>query len=161
MAGTLSTGVRPAFVSGHDLIDVAEGQFERQWVDPQRAQGLPPPAEAAAGELETLKMPAELGDLIGLLSGWQQTRQEDALPASHDVADAVLGGRFAQAAYRMQLLPLLGDEQARDMQGQTGDLARLPWRAALLPEVQSVDDEQVAAISAGQLHPENRILESD
>jgi hypothetical protein len=70
------------------------------------------------------------------------------------VGQAVLGGRFAQAAYRMQLLPLLGDAQARTLQGRTGDLARSPWRVALSPVVERVGDANVAAISAGQLHPD-------
>lgn len=146
----LSTGVRPVFVSGHDLIDVAEGEFERDRPDAQRAQVLPPPADAVEGSMETLRMPEELGALIGLLEGWAGAASGDPRP----VADAVLGGRFAQAAYRMQLLPLLGDAQARSLRGQTGDLARMPWRAVLTPHVERVDDPQVAVISAGQFEPD-------
>ncbi len=64
------------------------------------------------------------------------------------------GGRFAQAAYRLQLLPLLGDAQARTLQGQTGDLARSPWRVELMPSLEQANDPAVAALSAGLLHPE-------
>jgi hypothetical protein len=95
-------------------------------------------------------MPHELEDLIEKLASWNKA-QEEAMP----VRRAVLGGRFAQAAYRMQLLPLLGDAQARTLRGQTGDLARSPWRAVLQPAVEKVDDVHVAALSAGHLHPEN------
>jgi hypothetical protein len=151
LADALSTGVRPVFVSPHDLIDVAEGEFERDRPDPERSQGLPPPSAAVAGSLETLRMPVELEALIGKLANWSQAPEDAARP----VRDAVLGGRFAQAAYRMQLLPLLGDAQARTLQGQTGDLARSPWRAVLTPTVEAVDDAHVAALSAGQLHPES------
>jgi len=153
LGDALSTAVRPVFVSGHDLLDVAESEFERDRPDPQRSQGLPPPAQAASGEMEVLRMPRELDDLIALLGAWTDV-PEGAPAEARPVADAVLGGRFAQAAYRMQLLPLLGDAQARTLKGQTGDLARMPWRAELLPAVQTVDDEQVAAISAGQLSPD-------
>lgn len=146
--GALGTGLRPVLVSGQELVDVAEGEFERDRPDPQRAHGLPPAAEAAPGALETLRMPAELGALIEQLAGWSTE------PAPRPVADAVLGGRFAQAAYRLQLLPLLGDAQARTLNGQTGDLARAPWRAAFEPRVQAVDDPQVASLSAGQLLPD-------
>ena len=146
--GALATGVRPVFVSAQELVDVAEGEFERDRPDPLRAQGLPPPAEAAAGALETLRMPEELGELIAQLTAWSTE------PAPQPLTAAVLGGRFAQAAYRMQLLPLLGDAQARTLNGQTGDLARTAWHAELQPQVQPVDDTHVAAISAGQLIPD-------
>ena len=61
---------------------------------------------------------------------------------------------LSSSKYRLQLLPLLGDAQARTLQGQTGDLARSPWRAVLTPALERVDDAHVAALSAGQLHPE-------
>lgn len=153
LGDALSTGVRPVFVSQHDLVDVAEGEFERDRPDPQRSTGLPPPAAAAAGSIETLRMPAELGALIGQLAAWSSAPAETN-PEPRPLREAVLGGRFAQAAYRMQLLPLLGDAQARTLQGQTGDLARSPWLAALTPQVEAVDDAHVAALSAGQLQPE-------
>lgn len=151
LGDALATGVRPVFVSQHDLVDVAEGEFERDRPDPARTTGLPPPAAAAAGSIETLRMPFELEDLIAKLAAWNTAAEE---LRSRPVREAVLGGRFAQAAYRLQLLPLLGDAQARTLHGQTGDLARSPWRAVLTPAVDRVDDAHVAALSAGQLHPE-------
>lgn len=36
LADALSTGVAPVFISQHDLLDVAEGEFERDRPDPQR-----------------------------------------------------------------------------------------------------------------------------
>jgi hypothetical protein len=153
LGDALSTAVRPVFVSEHDLLDVTEGELERDRPDPQRAAGLPPPALAERGSLETLRMPVELEALIGQLAGWAAVPAGEQ-PVSRPVRHAVLGGRFAQAAYRMQLLPLLGDAQARALQGQTGDLARSPWRAVLQPAVEKVDDAHVAVISTGHLHPE-------
>lgn len=162
LGDALSTGVRPVLISPHDLLDVAEGEFERDRPDPTRSSGLPPPAEAAHGDLQTLRMPAELEALIGLLDGWQAPAADapegddgDPLAQARPVGAAVLGGRFAQAAYRLQLLPLLGDEQARGLKGLTGDLARLPWQLALSPVVSPVNDEQVAAMSDGHLVREN------
>lgn len=153
LGDALSIGVRPVFVSPHDLVDVAEAEFERERPDPQRSTGLPPPAEAANGTLETLRMPQELGALIDLLAGWGGP--EEAAPEPRPVKHAVLGGRFAQAAYRMQLLPLLGDAQARTLNGQTGDLARSRWTVALEPVAEAVDDPYVALLSAGRLVPED------
>ncbi|MFJ3056796.1 hypothetical protein [Herbaspirillum sp. NPDC087042] len=162
MGEALSMGVKPVFISGHELVDVAEGEFERDRPDPQRSQGLPPPSQAVAGEMETLRMPVELGDLISQLgqlallapAGEQPQDGADALTAQ-PLADVVLGGSFGKAAYRMQLLPLLGDRQARTLQGQTGDLARLPWQAGFLPVIEKVDDPDVLAMSAGAIHPES------
>jgi hypothetical protein len=65
----------------------------------------------------------------------------------------VLGGRFAQAAYRMQLMPLLGDAQAQTLKGLTGDLARSPWRWQFEPSQIEPKDEAVALISEGVLTP--------
>ncbi|MCA1326039.1 hypothetical protein [Herbaspirillum sp. alder98] len=153
LGDALSLGVKPIFVSGHELVDVAEGEFERDRPDLQRSQGLPPAVQAATGELETLRMPFELGALIDQLAGLGALPDGQA-SAPQPLTDVVLGGRFAQAAYRMQLLPLLGDRQARTLKGQTGELARLPWQTGFLAAIEQVDDPHVSALSAGALHPD-------
>lgn len=167
----LASTVRPVFVSPHDLLDVTEAEFERDRPDPDRPQGLPPAVAAQPGTMETLRMPTELDDFIQKLAAWNETA---ARP--HDLQEAVLGdagmapppgldqggaaatGRYAQAAYRMQLLPLLGDAQARTLKGQTGDFARSPWRVALSPQTRALSAQEggpVATLSEGQLYPEN------
>jgi hypothetical protein len=169
----LSQPVRPVMVSPHDLLDVTEGEFERDRPGALTDAGLPPPAEAATGTLDTLSLPAELGGLIHLFARWEELDAEAATDAATDpdgdadadaeaniavnapprpLSDAVLGGRFAQAAYRMQLLPLLGDGQAQTLKGQTGDLARSPWRWAATPRLTRTTDEAVSLISEGLLH---------
>src|SRR5690606_6784064 len=151
----LSRSPYPVFVSGHDLLDVAEAEFDRDRPDPQRAQGLPPASQAQAGTLEVLRMPEELEALIGQLAQWTATDDPGTQPVARPLTDAVLGGRYAQAAYRMQLLPLLGDEQAQALNGLTGDLARSPWHATLQPALQEAQDPYVARISAGTLEPDS------
>jgi hypothetical protein len=146
----LSLPVRPVFVSQHDLVDVAEGEFERDRPDPQRSTGLPPASDAAEGHLDVMSLPAELGGLIDLIAKWQAMPPPDA---GHPLREAVLGGRFAQAAYRLQLLPLLGDAQAQTLKGQTGDLARKPWQLRFTTEHEAVDDREVALISQGLIVP--------
>jgi len=140
------------FVSQHDLVDVAEGELERDRPDPGRSVGLPPAAQAEAGSLDILSLPPELGHLVNLFSRWQK-----APPAEEDkprtLADAVLNRRFAHAAYRMQLMPLLGDRQAAELKSQTGDLARAPWTLSLTPVLMKVQDTEVAVISEGHFHP--------
>lgn len=155
LGDALSASPHPVFVSGHELVDVAEAEFDRDRPDPRQAQGLPPATQAAPGTLEALRMPEELETLIGQLARWTEAAPPGAPPPARPVTDAVLGGRYAQAAYRMQLLPLLGDEQARALRGLTGDLARSPWRAALRPDLQPTPDPYVARISAGILEPDS------
>ncbi len=154
LGDALSVNPQPVFISGHELVDVAEGEFERDRPDPRRSQGLPPAAQAASGTLETLSMPQELEDLIAQLGDWTATATAEDAAVPRPIGQAVLGGRYAQAAYRLQLLPLLGDRQARALKGLTGDLARSAWRAVLLPEIAAVQDPYVAALSAGRLEPD-------
>ena len=182
LQGALQTGVQPVFVSAHELIDVTEGEFERDRPDPERSQGLPPPIEASAGVIDAPSLPAELGALINMLAEWaeqqrqprnqQQSEQQPRSPSEKQPADAelsqyvsaeqplsrvVLGGRYAQAAYRLQLMPLLGDPQAQTLKGQTGALARSPWRAQFAATVQSTEEPEVLAISSGAV----RFVESN
>jgi len=65
----------------------------------------------------------------------------------------VLNRRFAHAAYRMQLMPLLGDRQAAELKSQTGDLARAPWSLTMTPVLVKTHDIEVAVISEGRFHP--------
>ena len=148
LGDALSVPVRPVMVSPHDLIDVAEGEFERDRPSAGLADGLPPPAEAAPGTLDSLSLPAELGALVSQFERWMELGG-----APRPVSDAILGGRFAQAAYRMQLMPLVGDAQAQTLKGLTGDLARAPWTWQLEPHHVKTNDEAVALISAGTLRP--------
>lgn len=153
----LSIPVRPVMVSQHDLIDVTEGEFERDRPGAQGAAGLPAPAEAAFGTMDTLSLPPELGNLIGLLDRWADLAASPDGPTdqpyTRPFADAILGGRFAQAAYRMQLMPLVGDAQAKTLKGLTGDLARAPWHWQIKPQHVATQDEAVALISDGALRP--------
>lgn len=95
-------------------------------------------------------MPPELEGLICLLAEWRGGAQATP-PEPRPLGAAVLGGRFAQAAYRMQLLPLLGDAQAQTLKGQTGELARSGWQAVLGTTVTPQDDPHVLAMSEGHL----------
>ena len=141
----LSAQVQPVFVTAHELLDVAEAEFERDRPSAIRGDALPPPQTAPVGTLERLSLPIELDTLVAQLASWTE---------AHPVADALLGGRYAQAAYRAQLMPLLGDPQAQELQGRTGDAARAPWRVQWSTELVQSDDLEVRALSAGWLLPE-------
>ena len=134
------------FVVAHEMLDVTEGEFERDRGVAQ-AEPLPPARPAPVGRIEGIALPAELQAMVDQLIAWQRE--------PHDVADALLGGRFAQAAYRAQLMPLIGDAQAQSLQGATGNLARLPWRVQWQAELRTCGDEHVQALSAGTVQPLN------
>jgi len=157
LGDALSLAVDPVFVSQHDLVDVAEDEFERDRPDPARSTYLPPAADAGTGQMQVLRMPQELENLINQLADWRISESTDTVEPK-PIQEVVLGGRFAQAAYRMQLLPLLGDTQAQTLKGQTGDLARSGWKTVLESTIAETSDPHVAAISQGHLeviHEEN------
>lgn len=153
LGDALSIGVRPIFVSQHDLLDVAEAELYRDRPDPERSMGLPPPAQADTGTLDILSLPPQLGHLIDMLGQWQAPANDEAAPTERALSDAILGGRFAHAAYRMQLMPLIGDAQAMTLKSQTGELARAGWQVSLTPTVLAAQDPEVKQISEGRLLP--------
>jgi hypothetical protein len=75
--------------------------------------------------------------------------------APREVLEALLGPqpartRYAQLAYKAQLLPLLGDPQARELPGSTGALARQPWRVQWQAATQAVAHEDIELLSQGR-----------
>ncbi len=148
LGDALSTGVQPVMVAAQELVDGAEAEFERDRPARPESVGLPQARPAPDGRLEVLSLPPELGAMQALLNRWTG----EGLGAQ-PVAPAVLGGSYASAAYRAQLLPLLGDVQARHLKGATGDMARQSWRVRWSAEQGEIADEFVAWMSRGELHP--------
>ncbi|MDT8998103.1 hypothetical protein RQP53_02315 [Paucibacter sp. APW11] len=144
--GALSRPVHPVFVAQHELLDMAEAEFERDRPRPKEMEPLPEGVAAPPGQLAVLSLPPEMGLLQQLLTRWTEQGEVE-----QDLSPAVLGGSYARAAYRAQLLPLLGDAQAQHLQGATGDMARQPWRVHWTAEQGEVDDEHVAWMSRGVL----------
>ena len=95
-------------------------------------------------------------NLNALLAAWAQDSADDA--GARTVAEALLGPRpgatrYAQLAYKAQLLPLLGDPQAAVLPGATGELARQPWRIEWQPQAEPLEHHQVELLSRGRLWP--------
>ncbi|WCM88461.1 hypothetical protein [Acidovorax sp. NCPPB 3576] len=140
----------------HELLDVTEAEFERDRPVAGPAEELPGAQPAPAGNLTAVALPHELGDLSALLQAWSIDAAGDAAP--HGVAAALLGAtpadaRYAQVAYKAQLLPLLGDPQAGVLPGATGALARLPWRVQWEAATEAIDHPQVELLSQGRMVP--------
>jgi hypothetical protein len=134
-------------VAQHELLDMTEGEFERDRPKEKGSEPLPQGQAAPAGELAVMSLPPEMAQMQQLLVLWSSEGRAD-----QDLAPAVLGGSYARAAYRAQLLPLLGDPQAQHLSGATGDMARQPWRVRWSAEQGEVDDEFVRWMSQGVLH---------
>ncbi len=110
---------------------------------------------APAGTLAAVALPRELDDLNRLFEAWTAGPGDEA----RTVAQALLGPRpaatrYAQLAYKAQLMPLLGDPQAAVLPGATGQLARQPWRVQWQPEAERLDHEQVELLTLGVLMKE-------
>lgn len=149
-AGLISVGAQPVLVAPQELVDGAEAEFERDRPVATAPEGLPAAVTAPPGELAVMSLPPEMGLMQALLNGWTEAGLTE-----QPVGPAVLGGSYARAAYRAQLLPLLGDEQARHLQGATGDMARQPWRVRWAAEQGEVTDEFVRWMSQGALIKES------
>ncbi len=147
-----------AALAPHELLDVVEAEFERDRPAAEAPEALPEPQAAPAGSLAAVALPLELTDLCALLAGWTLAAQDEGAPRT--VADALLHAapgaadvRYAQVAYKAQLLPLLGDPQAAVLPGATGELARQPWRVQWEPAADTLDHPQVLRLSQGTLVP--------
>jgi hypothetical protein len=155
--GALAFGVAPPVLAPHELLDVTETEFGR--VRPQNSadEALPSAQSAIEGDLSAIALPQELFDLSSLLQRWADESPSDmGEPATRGAATALLefngqSARYAQAAYKAQLFPLLGDDQARQLPGATGDLARQPWYVEWQTALQTVDHPFVEQVSVGQL----------
>lgn len=160
MAQPVSLGL----LSPHDMLDVTEAEFERDRPQTMADEVLPAPNAAPAGDLTAVALPQELAALSELLTQWgllaAPARRVETQENLHwrDIDEAVLQpldgehtARYAQVAYKTQLLPLLGDTQAQVLPGATGELARQPWRVAWQTALVALDHPAVSHLSAGHL----------
>jgi len=160
----IASPISLAVLAPHELLDVTEAEFERDRPQPTLPESLPAAQIAPVGDLSAVALPQELGDLSALLTAWSLNVSQESIadndPRQRAVSAALLGedmtgdtrsARYAQVAYKAQLLPLLGDSQAQDLPGATGDLARQAWRVLWGTELIAVDHPAVTHLSAGQL----------
>jgi hypothetical protein len=153
----LHSPVALAVLAPHEMLDVTEAEFERDRPEAQAAEPLPASQSAPLGDLSAVALPQELGDLSTLLAQWATAHGDTAESTPLPVHTALLAevdgqaARYAQVAYKTQLLPLLGDAQARDLSGATGELARQPWRLQWHNVLAALDHPAISHLSSGQL----------
>lgn len=132
----------PAFVLPDVMLDIAEYELCERVREAAKHSTLPLPAEARDTSDIAQKMPAELSQLLALLA---------AIDAPMPVADAVVGGSYRSAAYRLSLLPLIGE---RALDPELAAFADLSLKIEWGDELQPVGRNGVAAINCGSLIPE-------
>lgn len=155
----LRQSVQLPVVAPHDVLDVAEAELLRERVRALQELPLPPAQAAPVGDLQAVALPQELSDLTALLAEWSEQGAADPQPQTVHaalLADSApqKAARYAQVAYRAQLMPLLGDAQARDLPGPTGLWARSAWAVCWQARLESVAHPAVSHLSIGQLWPQ-------
>lgn len=152
LEGAVSLPVRPLFVLGHELVDVAEAEFERERITAQ-SEELPEALAAPTAVVHPQRAPHELQSMIRLLGKWAEGEIQ-VRPATDAVFAEEEDSRFAAVAYRTQLLPLLGDPRAQRLLGPTGEVAGLPWRIQWSDRLSPVTHKHVSSVSSGWIRAE-------
>lgn len=138
----------PLLAGGHELLDRAETALGG---DPNRSAldtTLPPPDPSDISPLGT----ASDSEDLALLQHF--THRLEALPGARPLHDVIAGGGFAPASYRLSLLALLADgEGASPVDGPIGSFMRLPLEVHFGDELVPVGEDEIAAISAGEVAP--------
>ncbi|HEY9192535.1 MAG TPA: hypothetical protein VIO81_06640 [Methyloversatilis sp.] len=133
---------------GHELLDRAEPVAAGEPAAATGDNALPAPEQAPTAGAP----PAEDLRLLELFG--KRIRQLDA---ATPLADIVPGGGFAQASYRMSLLALLRDSDADGVreagEGPVADFLRMAVDVRFTEDIQPVDDDDVAAITVGEVMP--------
>jgi hypothetical protein len=138
----------PIFVLPDVMVDNTEEFIEREQ-PARRVSMMPPPAEIEYVNDVPHEPPPQLAALTRLLSG---------LSASISTTDAVVGGDFSAASYRMSLLAFIGEQ---NVDPDLAPLAALPLAVRWddnHSELARVNRNEVAAISAGELVPNKETL---
>lgn len=149
----LSHHVGLVALAPHELLDVTEAEFERDRPTLGLPDALPLSQAAPVGELSAVALPQALADLSDLLAAWHTHEPTPRRAVDALLGDIPLDAEYAHVAYKAQLLPLLGDAQAVQLPGATGDLARQPWRVEWSTDFLTLDHPTLAGVSAGTLHP--------
>ena len=130
------------FILPDVMLDNTEEFIAREQPN-RRISTMPAPAEIEYVNDLPHEPPPQLLELTRLLSG---------LAAPLSVADAVVGGSFSAASYRLSLLSFLGEQ---NIDPELAPLAELPvtlqWHEH--NELHTINRDEVAAISSGQLIP--------
>lgn len=134
----LATTPEAVFVLPDVMLDNTEEFFEREQPKKSRST-LPSPAEIEYIRDMPVEPPPQLAALTRMLQGLQEN-----MP----VADAVVGGDFSSASYRLSLLTFIGEQ---NVDPELELLAALPLTINWSDELIEVRRSDVARLSRGTL----------
>ena len=138
----LAYTLEATFILPDVMLDNTEEFVAREQPN-RRVSTMPTPAEVEYVNDVPYEPPPQLLQLTRLLSG---------LNAPLSVADAVVGGSFSMASYRLSLLSFLGEQ---NVDPELAPLAESPvtllWQEH--NELHTINRDEVAAISSGHLAP--------
>lgn len=150
VSGALAYSPAPPFLAGaHELLDRAEVALSDAVRHAEADTALPAPDHAAvapAPEHEDLRLLEHLA------------RRLDTLAEPAALHQVVGGGGFGPASYRLSLLALLadGDTSAGPADGPVGDFMRLPLAVRFGDTLVEVGEDEIAAMSEGEIVPRKR-----
>lgn len=146
-AGNLALTPECIFILADVMVDNSEEFIERERPD-RRVSKMPAPSEVEYVNDIPLEPPPQLAALTRLLAG---------LESPLAVSDAIVGGGFADASYRLSLLAFLGE---RNVDPELAPLAELPlsvrWHER--GELQAIGRDEIAAMSPGTIEPQQETL---
>ncbi|RAS15611.1 hypothetical protein DFO50_107149 [Microvirgula sp. AG722] len=144
--GVLSPPPLAAFLSTPELADVAEYELIARERVVAATTGLPPSRATDDAEPQAAERQQEADAFLEAL---------DALPPGRmaPIAGVVLADSYAETAYRMSLLALLGDPEPGDDAGALSRLATAPWALAGGEGLTHPDHPEIASLSDAQLIP--------
>ena len=145
--GALRANPEPLFVTPQEMLDVAEYELLERERQKAAASTLPHPQEAPTTQRVEGERLELLSEFLGTLQG---------IAEETPLADAVVGGSFGLAAYRLSLLALIGDAQSEAFTGPVAELRRVPLTLTLSDERRPVGRDEVGELSEGMLAPSKR-----
>lgn len=149
-ADALPLPLRAQFLQDSLALDVAEFELLERERQAHESASLPGASDAPAA----LELPVQEEDLQPLRD-WHATLA--ALPAAIDLPALVPVAGYAETAYRLSLLGLLGDPESAALDGPAAELARLPLRLEIHPELIAMAHAEIDLISAGRVLPLPRV----
>ncbi len=145
--GRLASTPECSFMLPDVMLDNSEEFITREQPN-RRSSAMPAPAAIEYTRDVPLKPPRELVELTRMLAG---------LASPANVADAVVGGSFGAASYRLSLLALIGET---NIGPELASLADLPLTMQWDDGMETVGRGEVARISAGRILPQTNDDES-
>lgn len=147
-AAAMAAVADPSLLAGgHELLDRAEAVLDTTGQAAEQAAALPPADLApvdAAPPTEDLAMLEHF------------THRLDALPEPQALHTVIAGGGFGPASYRLSLLALLADGgDASPEDGPIGTFMRLPLDVVFDDTLTPVGEDEIAAMTVGEVRPRN------